>query len=609
MNHALVIARREIRDRSRLFVLAAALAFIPFIASLMPGARGYQSDIIAMGGAILGIALGVGTAITLGNTTIGRELSERRLSFYFAKPLSPAALWTGKAAAALLSSLACFLIVVLPALLAVRDTWSGGFFNAPAILLAGIIGIVVLFFVSHAVSTIIRSRSPLIALDVAALALAVGAVYLILRPVALTGSIKHTVALLLVILGSMLVLLVVVPVKQLATGRTDARRGHAAFSRMWWPALAVVIAAVGIYSAWLVRPAVTDISYVQDLRRAPAGDWVAVSGQTRHRGRLAASFVMNTATGETVRLPQTLWWGSTFSHDGRAVAWIRPASLKLNGQYLLHVRRLDQGRVYDTGIRLSHDAFVLSDDASRLAILQKKILSVYDIATGRLVASAATEGTTGRFFFASPDVVRLYQSGGDEVIRISELDTATRSFRQTGEFPKNATLVGTSADGSRAYVRGAIVDGRTGATIATLPEWKPELPRSRMLSDGSVARSGFEGGKAIVKIFDAEGTPRHELVLPGVKHTSVAGDTADGKLIVLASRAVRQEQKVFVIDRQRGVVEQVREGLAGPFPAWETDPRATPFRGELASVELRSGKPVLWNHDNRAEARPLFPSR
>lgn len=607
MNHALVIARRELRDRSRLFVLAAAIAFIPFIASLMPGARGYQSDIIAMGGAILGVALGLGTAITLGNTTIGRELSERRLSFYFAKPLSPAALWTGKAVAALVSSLACFLIVIVPAFLAVQKTWNAGiFFSAPAILLAGVVGIVVLFFVSHAVSTIIRSRSPLIALDVAALALAVGAVYLILRPVALTGSIKHTAALLLVVLGSMLVLLVVVPVKQLATGRTDARRGHAAFSRAWWPAVAVVIAAVGIYSAWLVRPAVTDIRYVQDLRRAPAGDWVAVSGQTRHRGRLAASFVMNTATGETVRLPQTLWWGSTFSHDGRAVAWIRPASLKPNGQYLLHVRRLDEGRSYDTGIQLSHDAFVLSDDATRVAILQKNILSVYDVATGKLLASAATPVRLGRFFFASPNVVRLYQSADEEVVRVSELDIASRSFKQTGQFPKHAPFVGTSADGSRVYVRGAILDGRTGATIATLPEWKPELPRSRMLSDGSVARSGFDGGKAIVKIFNADGTARHELVLPGVKHTSIAGDTADGKLIVLASRDVRKEQKVFVVDSKRGVIEQVREGLAGPFPAWETDPRATPFRGELASVDVRDGKPVLWKHTDRAEPRPLF---
>lgn len=606
MNHALVIARREIRDRSRLFVLAAALAFIPFIASLMPGARGYESDIMAMGGAILGIALGIGTAITLGNTTIGRELSERRLSFYFAKPLSPAALWIGKAMAALLSSLACFLIVLVPAFLAVRNTWNAAFFNVPALLTAGIAGIVVFFFVSHAVSTIIRSRSPLIALDVAALAVAVGAVYLILRPVALTGSFKHTAALLLVVLGATLVLLVVVPVKQLATGRTDARRGHAAFSRAWWPAVAVVIAAVGIYSAWLVRPAVTDISYVQDLRHAPAGDWVAVSGQTRHRGRLAASFVMNTATGETVRLPQTLWWGSTFSHDGRAVAWVRPMGLMSNGQYLLHVRRLDDGRSYDTGIQLSHDAFVLSDDATRVAILQKKILSVYDVATGKLLASAATPAMTGRFFFASSNVVRLYQGADEVVVRVFELDVATRSFKQTGEFPKNAPFVGTSADGSRVYVRGAILDGRTGATIATLPEWKPELPRSRMLSDGSVSRSGFDGGKAIVKIFNADGTARHELVLPGVKHTSVAGDTADGKLIVLASRDVRKEQKVFVVDPKRGVIEQVREGLAGPYPAWETDPRATPFRGELASIDVKSGKPVLWNHQNRAEARPLF---
>ena len=603
MNHALVIAGRELRDRSRLFLLAAAVALIPFIAAALPGSRGYESDIIAMGGSILGIALGIGTAITLGNTTIGRELSERRLSFYFAKPISPAALWTGKAVSALLASVACFLIIALPAFLVVGKSWSAAFVDAPALLAAGIVGIVVFFFVSHAVSTIVRSRSPLIALDLVALVLAAGAMVLIVRSVALSASIRHAVTLVLVVLGAMLVLLMIVPVRQLAQGRIDARRGHAAFSRLWWPAVGAVIAVVGIYSAWLVRPALTDITHVQDLRRAPAGDWVLVGGETRHRGELTVTFAVNPATGQRVRLTPTLWWGSAFSRDGRVLAWLGPVSWKPRRELALYVLRLGEERAEDTGLRLSDPRFALADDASRVAIANEKILSVHDLATKKIVASVAT-GNVGWFFFAEPNVVRVYQAGREGGTDIFELDLATRSFVQTGHLSDAAT-VGASADGSRLYVRGRIVDARTGAMVAALPEWEPKMLRSRMLSDGSVARCGYEGGAAHLRIYDTGGVLRHDLVLPGVKNSYVAGDTADGKLIVLASREVGKEQKTFVVDPKRGVIEQVREGILGPYPSWGIDPRVAPFRGDLVALDLRSWKPVLWKPGS-SETRPLF---
>jgi hypothetical protein len=607
VNHALAIARRELRDRSRLFILAAAFAVIPFLASLLPGASAHRADVIAMGGAILGVALGLGTAVALGNTTVVGELVERRLSFYFSRPISPAALWFGKVAAALATSIACLLLIALPSFLAAGSAWRSGIIGARAVLLVATGGIVVLFFVSHAAATIVRSRSPLVALDVVALTVASVVTYLILRAVAYSGALEHAAVLLGIVLAAVLALLAVVPVWQLAHGRTEARRGHAAFSRAFWPAVAVVLAVVGLYSAWLTRPPVSAVTTVQHLEQAPAGDWLLLSGETSNRFGYQATFAVNRATGETIRMPLPLWWGASFSRDGRSLAWVRPEGVKPSGRFVMHVRRLDEQRTYVTGIGLSRDTFVLSDDGSRVAVINGRMVAVHEVATGRLVASAAGLNARGsyRMFFASPDVVRVLESLGRE-LRIFELNTATRSFAQTGQQATEVRNYNTSSDGSRLLLKNEIVDGRTGAVVATLPPWNVTMSRERMLSDGSVARSGFDGRESRVQLFDAAGTLRHELVLPGVKNTFISGDTADGKLLVMASREVGKEHKTFVLDLRRGVIEYVREGVRGPWPAWSSDPRRTPFRGELVSVDAASGEAVLWDANGRREPHALL---
>lgn len=606
MNHAWIIAGRELRDRSRLFVVAAAFAVIPFLAAMLPGAEGHRADIIAMGGAILGVALGLGTATTLGGTIIGRELSERRLSFYFAKPLSSSSIWFGKAAAALLTSIGCLLIVTVPAFSVVRNAWRAAFMSAPAVLIGAVIGIVVLFFVSHATSTMVRSRSVLVALDLAALATAAGVLYLLTRTIAFSGAIQHAGAMLIFMLIATLALLIVVPVRQLAVGRTDARRGHAAFSRTFWPAVAALLLVYGAAAAWLLTPDADDVTAVELVEQAPAGDWLLLGGQTRLRAGHRAAFAVNRAKGQAVRMPGPLWWGATFSRDGRAVAWAQPVGASIRDGFTVHVRRLDSGRTYDTGAATARGEFVLSDDGSRVAAINGNTIAVHDVATGRLLASAAglNAGNLDRMFFASPDVVRVYEHGGDGHVPIFELNVATRAFVQTGRYAGGANYAEISQDGTRLLTRRVVVDSRTGATLVTLPEWNATVSRSRMLSDGSIARTGLVGGVSRLQLFDRNGALRHDLVLRGAQSTIVSGDTAEGKVIVAGSRGEGREPKVFVIDARRGIVESVREGVRGPMPTWNADPRRFPYQGELASVTDR-GEVVLWK-DAGDEPRPLL---
>src|SRR5687768_866187 len=162
----LIIAVRELRERARLFAICAALAVLPFLATLLPGARNDRDDVIGAVSSFLALAIALGSAAAFGGSTVMRDMAERRLSFYFSRPISPWALWTGKATASILSSLACFAIIAIPSAIAIRNAWPAlWMLTSKQIVLMAVSGVVVLFFLFHILSSIIRSRSVLIAVD------------------------------------------------------------------------------------------------------------------------------------------------------------------------------------------------------------------------------------------------------------------------------------------------------------------------------------------------------------------------------------------------------------------------------------------------------------
>ena len=305
MNTALVIASRELRDRSRLFLVAVILSILPFAIALLPGARSDRATTIAMAGGTFAVALGFGIAIVLGSSIVGRELAEKRMSFLFSKPVSPAAIWFGKMSAALVTSLGCFLLIIAPAYLASRQVWV-----TTTLHYAAAITIVFLFFVTHAVTTMVRSRSPLIGLDFVLALASAAAVYFIVRPLLLAGAAS---ALLRVIGGiaiALLVILVIAPVVQLTLGRTDIRRNHIALSRAIWIPFAAVLAVFAAYVAWFIAVPLDEMR-VFSITQSPSSDMVVVSGMAEDRGDYVATLLVNAKTGESERIATPPWWGAT----------------------------------------------------------------------------------------------------------------------------------------------------------------------------------------------------------------------------------------------------------------------------------------------------------
>lgn len=484
----IAIAGRELRDRSRLFLVAAILAIVPFLVA--PALRGEWRNGMMLVAAFLAIAYSAALALMLGVSTIGRELSEKRAAFLFARPVSPASIWFGKAGAALLICLGVFAIISLPVALIDRGAAAMIWRAAPLLLL---FSWAMLFLGGHAASTMVRSRSPRIVLDLVFLVLAGIAMLALLRPIlrANWGNVPNS---LLTKMGlALLVVLLVAPVWQLAHGRIDPRRNHAALSTALWSGVAVILAVASAYVWWLLSPPLSAIRDVEDFHQSPNGEWMFVEGRTPDRGWYRLSYLVNTTTGKRERMAPL--GDPQFSVDGRLMAWFEDTALmpvspvKGRGSFRLYTRQLERGaKRIATSLVIPLPRFAqLSPDGTRIAIATAEDLEVYEIASGRLLA--VFDNVYPHFLhFVGPDQVQCVQQSS-KGLTLRTIDIGRRKVT-IAELPMHwSTDINYAADGSRVFLtqERTVLDPRTGRVPVSLP---PGPGSMTMLRDGSFVLTG-----------------------------------------------------------------------------------------------------------------------
>jgi hypothetical protein len=184
---------------------------------------------------MLGVGSAFGMAVVLGAIVLGRDLFERRLGFYFARPLSSAAIWAGKFFAVPILSTAAALLIWLPSCFDARvfDDQTRQILHSPMILFVflGALGIAA---VSHVFGVWFRSRSRWLLFDLPALALFLLLGRRILEPVAEIDtmmSAQHAIGFLVMVAAS------VAGFAQIAVGRTDLDRGRGTLSLVLWGVL------------------------------------------------------------------------------------------------------------------------------------------------------------------------------------------------------------------------------------------------------------------------------------------------------------------------------------------------------------------------------------
>ena len=547
---------------------------------------------------------------------VGRELSDRRLSFYFSRPLPAAAIWFGKLIGAVVLVAVSFAIIFLPAFASARGVWKVSWNLEPGPLAAAVLGLsVVLVLASHAVSTMVRSRSALVILDIVAAAVVAGAFIVITRPLFDAFAVRLLVTVIAALVAALLVALIGSGAWQLSRGRADVQRSHTEMSKFLWITLGVALAVAGAYTAWVVSVDVDDLTKTEG-EQSPGGEWSVVAGDSAFRGDYRAGFLVNTRNGASVKLPPwSRWWGAEFNRAGDAVM----ASSAPDKDMVLY-RLGREVEAVETGIA-SGRRVLLSDDRKRIAVINDRTVSIHDVDEDRLLAAVSMPGppkTRLSGFFVSPDVLRLFESyGGNEselTLRILELDVRTRQVLETGTWktPGRSLYVRASGDGSALLVRvrgakpgesgsAVVLDGRSAALRKIIPVGDTDVWTSAILADGRVATLHPRDG--VFRIFAADGTLAREVPIePRPRRGRIVSETASGHLVLALHHSDFPERdgaigwETVVVNMADGSVVRREKGIAPSYFWWSTDPRApAPNRtGELV-VSGRSGTLWLWN--------------
>lgn len=538
MKPFVTVLRREILEH-RIFLAAGVLVgLMPLALPWIPGTEGsLPSDLRAGAAAVLSGLLGLAVAVILGGSALTRDLAERRLGFYFSRPLSGAAIWGGKMAAAAIVTLTTTLLVLLPAFLmgdlggpvSVAGN-AGGLARDDRLeaVAGGSVLLLLLLGISHVVSTLLRSRTAWLLLDLIAALVIAGLVTLGWNQISASGARHIAYPLLLAILLALAAGLIAGSLLQVLRGRTDLHAGHRWLSWTLWGVLGLSTLAVTGYTQWLLSAAPEDLRNVlrEDGGRA-GGSWIYLMGDTRHRLGYRPNFLFDTASGRyvRVRLDRNTGWSlpPQFSDDGARAVWLEGHSPKAPRFLVRADLSGPRPRLYRDPVVLGPDAQLqLSPDGSRLALYNQGRIQIQDTLTGKLQASIAASDLIDPFeFFHFFDNRHLQyferaSSNSADSRRFVELDAATGKVTRTLTLPlveiwssqvspdRNLLL---ARDYETAQYR--LFNLRTGQTLSALPlrPWPRNQEGIRFLADGRVLLSRNRTAHCELRIF-AAGTAR-----------------------------------------------------------------------------------------------------
>ncbi len=649
-----VLARREVEEHRIVLLAALGAGVLAAGAPLLPFHGGNPGEVREAAAVFVALAFAAGLSISLGSSVLSREIANRRIGFFFARPMSSAAIWGGKLAGSAAVAAGAAALVLLPSFLVNRARFSR---EIGSIFLAGIaLAVAVLLPIAHALGIVFRSRLPRLGADLALFVLAAAAVALTSRwligETAFDTWRRAAIALACLLLGAV----VAAGFAAVARGRADIQEAHRALSRLLWPVALGATALFAAYAKWIVSVGPGDLAWIW-VSPAPRGDWATISGRAPSSAGDNALFLLKTSTGEFVRLKNG-YARPVFSADGRAAVWLetshsvsflsllsRPEWMGTSRPVRFHRFALGESAgPSPTDVLFSSPprAWAISSDGKRLAAVNDEtggasanFVSVYDLSTARLLAAAAMPPQVGaHLLFLTPDRLRIYleespgRGAANEVPRqlaIYEMDVAAKKLIETGRMGPFAgfLVLRTDARASRAIVldpRGrkmTLHDGRSGRRIAALSSGERRSRNAAFLGDGRIAQVESSDTGTRVRLFSSDGEEQRMVpirfgpgwriglggeILPGVVAVAVRSETADWK-----------DSECLLVDARTGQTRTIGEHL---FPAvamawWgRHDPSWYPAAGsEATRLFLDAGGSLIHFDASTGERRVILAGR
>ena len=629
------VAAREFAARKIVLYAGLLAALLAFCSPFVPGAsRVNPSELRAIVVLMVGTSVAVGSALLVGSSLFGPDLSEKRLAWYFSRPIAPAALWWGKLAGGFGVVLVASAIAWSPVALNTTSlvTLTGaGLMTAPAtalmqLSLAGAL-LLLLFLLANAVSVAFRSHSLWLLFDAAGLTVTGLAVWFAARILWLADGESVFIVLAGFLVLALIGALAAAGARQVALGRTDPKSAHGTLSRTLWSiVVSTAFAALG-YAAWAVSYSPSDLRNLT-AAVAPAGKWILLDGEVAGRpvelfgskatGRERAFYgaaLVDSESSRFVRLSMKTAWTLTFSRDGRRAAWAERDGIWRNGPLTVMVLDTDSPGAAPRASRIvigkarDLELLTLSPDGSRIAVIAAKTLAVHDVGTGAMLGAIRLPDQADRgrrIRFESPTSVFLFQPFTPAESALYRFDLASKKLEKTGSVRSDNSISGSflrlSPAGDRILLSSHtigtwLLDGVTGERIAALAppdDWN--LSRSQLLADGRIAVGRLDGGNLTLQLYSRNGVLESSIPVGPARSCRIGGEVAPGKLqLVASSREAGQEgaryARILVVDLAKGTVTQVADDLAPGvmgFPMWIPSDLAWGTPGSLGTRLLRS---------------------
>jgi hypothetical protein len=613
MRGALAIAAAHVRaNRLVLWGLLAMGVWVLFLAAMVhgegrprhPGDPPLAAMMAMAGGSVAQMCL----AVALGAGAISRDLAERRLGFYLARPVSPLAYWAAKMAAAFFVAYTAGWLVLVPGLLVgaiplsilrgIGTRW------VPALIMIAVTAF--LMAAASVAGGAIRSRSGLLIVDFLMLPLTGTAFFLALGNSWDAGTSVVLARFALPWLFALVLLfLLAAGAAQVGLGRLQVRRGHAWLSAITWGGLLACIGGALLFSRYVASATPADLRPVF-LHTPRTGSHVVLEGLAG-RWSLPPSalwlvpshfypgFVLD-EQGRFSRMGGFNVNGFAWSDDGRRFAWSRGAPDIVEGMTAFGGNRPLRGVpvflpslwVLDTSqpgavprriARMGHDlegVRALSPSGRRLLIAKRTGKAVVDAETGETLASLAESDSWRSARFLSETVVRALRMERREG-RVVEWDLAGGRLKERGGIAMHAlpaTLVPSDdwqrvhrLDGSGLFLHD--LDGRVVATLVV--GWTARMNRlAGPLSGGRFGSVEEEPNGLRLRIFDPEGRPLVESRLEGRFPLRVGGESSLGLLALGVSPRLEEGQRATVfVDLSTGGVVRSENGLWPALRRWE----------------------------------------
>ncbi len=594
MNHVFAIARREVAEKRIAFLAAAAIATAPFIAALTVHDARTREDLFSILGTCMSAAFAVGLAAILGATIVGKEITERRISFYYSKPVSGAAIWFGKLTAAAVMVVSTLTIILLPAMLAVRGR--AAYLDLPILVEVTLAASLAAFLIVHAISTSVRSRSPWILLDFA-LTIALGAACdFALAPMGMGGAmelLKWVGGILFVLFSAALI---GAGAWQLSQGRADRRQSHRAFARFLWIAVGGILVLCYGFTWWVVSATPNDIEKIWIIDQPSNGNLAVVGGSTRHRLDYVGMFLINTENGRFERLGTTFQdgWRFSFTDDGSKLIWPRRTAAK-EMQYEIVERSVAPGaKVQATGFTFfpQESRVFVSPDGNRLASIDRGgLFSVYDVPTQSSLGSGRVAANDGQWAYFDGDQLHIITDTptkpGLRSIQTFLYDIKQRATSKVGEIqvegesgylqvsPRRSVLLEPSPSGGRR-----IYDLATGQLVAA-SDRRFGLLGCRLLADGRLLlREPAAGQGSTIAVIGLDNAVIRRIDV-GLPDFGIRDEVAPGKVIVteFAKERYSDGPNSLLVDVDQGTVLRREKNLTvQTHPGWGqfgSDPRVS----------------------------------